>query len=271
MSRNAVLTALRDAPHLSVSSIKTWMLCPRKYAFRYIDKTPVSHRSINLILGGIIHNVAEMYYRFLDDTGQDPPLEMLLDMFSDSWQQKLEDGPPVLCENLDSERDRGLLLVREFHASVPRPVEIIAVEHAFAIPLAVLSPQSERDLLIVGAIDAIVVDDDNRCTIVELKTAARRWQAVQLAYDIQPTIYQVAARTQGLHDNPSLRLDFLLKLKTPVFESVTIARPPEFELEAGVVLAEVTRAIDAGIFFPVRSWACKDCEFAYTCGSYVST
>ena len=36
---NPVLAALRDAPHCSVSSIKSYLMCPDKYRHRYIEKT----------------------------------------------------------------------------------------------------------------------------------------------------------------------------------------------------------------------------------------
>jgi hypothetical protein len=36
---NQVLAALRDAPHCSVSSVKTYLMCPMKYAHRYVRHT----------------------------------------------------------------------------------------------------------------------------------------------------------------------------------------------------------------------------------------
>ena len=53
---NPVLAALRDAPHCSVSSIKSYLMCPDKYRHRYIEKTEPSHRNIALVLGRALHD-----------------------------------------------------------------------------------------------------------------------------------------------------------------------------------------------------------------------
>ena len=77
----------------------------------------------------------------------------------------------------------------------------------------------------------------------------------------------MAVQEMGLAESPVIRFDFLLKLKNPAFETAEIFRSPEQEQEALHAFRQVLRAIDAGIFYPVRSWACSDCEFAHTCPS----
>ena len=156
----------------------------------------------------------------------------------------------------------GIALVRTFHEQVPRPLDVLAVEEAFAIPVA-----EDDEHLLVGAIDALVVDEDGRVVLVESKTAKRRWSKDQLAYDFQVSVYQMAVQEMGLAESPVIRFDFLLKLKNPAFETAEIFRSPEQEQEALHAFRQVLRAIDAGIFYPVRSWACSDCEFAHTCPS----
>ena len=69
----------------------------------------------------------------------------------------------------------------------------------------------------------------------------------------------------GLDDDPGLRFDFVLKLKTPVFETTEITRTSDDEVEALTVMWQVCRAVDEGIFYAIRGWACADCEFGYLC------
>ena len=117
----------------------------------------------------------------------------------------------------------------------------------------------------MGAIDAMVVDEDGRVVLSELKTAKRRWSKDQLAYDPQPTVYQLAVRQLGLATNPALRYDLILKLKKPCLECVEVHRTEAHEREALLVIRQILKAVDAGVFFPIRSWACADCEFAHAC------
>ncbi len=164
-----------------------------------------------------------------------------------------------LTDDIGKDKDQGVALLSAFHAQAPRPLRVLAVEEAFAIRMP------EDDRLLVGAIDAVVVDHEGRILIVESKTAKRRWSKDQLAYDFQPTIYRLAARQMDLVEDPAIRFDFLLKLKTPAFESAEIFRSAEQEREALQLFHQVLRAIDAGIFYQVRSWACASCEYAQSC------
>ena len=257
---NQVLAALRDAPHCSVSSIKTYLMCPMKYAHRYVHRTEASHRNVALVMGRSVHDGLESFYLYHAEKGDDPPVELLTDTFSTSWRRGLVGDPPVKAEDIGKDKDQGIALMQVFHQQAPRPLEVLAVEEAFAIPVA-----EDDDRLLVGAIDALVVDEDGRVVLVESKTAKRRWAKDQLAYDFQPTIYQLAARGMGLAEHPAIRFDFLLKLKNPAFETADIFRSPEQEQEALHVFRQVLRAIDVGIFYPVRSWACSDCEYAHAC------
>ena len=261
---NAVLAALRDAPHTSISSIKSYLICPMKHYHRYILHSESSHRSVALVLGSAVHEGIAAFYGHLAIHDEVPPLSDVLDAFDSSWTYSLERDPPVRSDDLGKDKDVGVGLMKAFHETVPRPARVIAVEHPFAISLR--SPTGEfSHRLIVGAIDAVVADEDGRTLLLEAKTAKRRWTAVQLQYDIQPTIYRIAARETGLDDDPGLRFDFVLKLKTPVFETTEITRTSADEVEALTVMWEVCRAVDAGVFYPVRGWACADCEFAHLC------
>ncbi len=259
---NLVLAALRDAPHCSVSSIKTYLMCPEKYRHRYIAQTPPSHRNVALVLGRALHDAIEAYYRFVQKETGRPPVSLLTDTFSTSWSRGLLGDVTVKAEDVGHEKDMGQKLVQTFYEGVPEPLEVLAIEESFAFPV---SPTDER--LIVGAIDAIVVNDDGQIVIVENKSAKRRWSADQLAYDIQPTLYSHAARELGVAEQPALRYDFLLKLRKPRFESVDVFRPREAVTELFQLFRSVLAAIDADIFYRARSWACNDCEYAYVCNA----
>ncbi len=265
MSTNAVLQALRDAEHTSCSAIKCYLRCPQQWAHRYLLRTRPSHRNSALLVGSALHEVAAEFYEYFRQHAEDPPVDLLTDAFDDCWNRGVSGDPPVKADDVGAEKDMGINLTRVFHEKVPRPQEVLAVEHPFALPVTTLAPESTSDLLVVGALDAVVVDQDGHVTIVELKSAARRWSTDQLVHDLQPTLYQIAARETGIAEAPKLRMDFVLKTKRPDLEMVSVLRTRAQEVELGRVFSEVLRAIENEIFYPVRSWACDDCEFGYAC------
>jgi len=257
---NQVLAALRDAPHVSVSAIKTYMMCPMKYAHRYVFKTEPTHRSVALVLGSAVHEALAVFYTHHGVKGEDPPEDLVTDTFSSAWDDMLVGDPPVRGDDLGADKDMGISILRAFYESAPRPIKVLAVELPFSMPL----PTSER--VIVGAIDAVVVDGDGRSVLVEHKTAPRRWSQVQLDHDIQPTIYQLAARHLDLTDKPTIRFDFLMKQKKPSLVTEEVHRSSEQEQEALEVFTQILWAVDTEVFFPFRGWGCAGCEFTETCG-----
>jgi CRISPR/Cas system-associated exonuclease Cas4 (RecB family) len=217
---------------------------------------------VALVLGGALHDAIESYYRFLQQQGGAPPVQLLTDTFTTSWSRGALGDVPLRADDIGAEKDRGVALVEAYLAGVSTPLQVLAVEEAFSFPVA-----DNDDRLVVGAIDAVVVDEDGRIVIVENKSAKRRWSADQLNYDFQPTMYTHAAREMGLADHPTLRYDFLLKLKKPAMESVEVYRTDEQVDEAFHLLRQVLSAIDQGMFYRLRSWACKDCEYGYLCNN----
>ena len=264
---NQVLAALRDADHCSISAAKCYLRCPQQHFYRYFSDVEPSHRNIALVVGRAVHDALENFYRYRMVEKDDPPVELLVDSFSTSWKRGLAGGPPIKCDDLDAERDRSVELLRVFHEQAPRPAEILAVEEAFALDLQDPDTGEVSDRLIVGAIDALAVDEQGRTVIIESKTAARSWPAVQLVHDPQVTIYRMAVRGMGVADDPLLQFHFLKKTKTPSFEVAEVIRTAEQEVEVRRLFWQVLRAIDNQIFYPVRSWACGNCEYGHACNA----
>lgn len=116
---------------------------------------------------------------------------------------------------------------------------------------------------LVGAMD-LVVHGADRPEIVEHKTASKRYAQWQLDLDTQPTIYLHAAREMGLGE-ADVRYQLLVKTKVPSLQQCPIIRTDSQIREALETVCQVLRAIEAGVFYRNRSWACEDCPFLYRC------
>jgi len=120
-----------------------------------------------------------------------------------------------------------------------------------------------QDENLIGAFD-LVVNDGRRRTIVENKTSARKYGEDQIRWDIQPTGYQFAAKQMGLGD-VGVQYQVVTKTRTPALQVIDLERSAEDQEEFLRVAIGVMRAVDAGVFVPVRSWACRGCPYAHVC------
>ena len=162
--------------------------------------------------------------------------------------------------------DKGISMLDVFHAHVAKTMNGHTVEGVEVPFVAALHDPDTGEVLderLVGVIDLVLRHGDHR-TVVELKTAARKWSEDQLAYDIQPTGYAFAGRQVGMGD-VGLQLQVVTKTKVPVVQVADVERAPRDEDDFLRTAVGVLRAVDAGVAYPVRGWACKGCQFAHAC------
>jgi len=267
MSARSTLAALRAEEHISISALGTYLRCPAQYAYRYIHRTPPSHRAAALAFGTAVHTALALFYSRLMDGQEEPTAEELADSFSDRWNLELEGDPPVLLDGKDtpdSARDKGVALVKVFHEQAPRPHKVLGVEEPFSVE--VIDPRTDTPFAerLVGVFDAVVQDNDGCCRVVEHKTASRRWSKTRVESDLQVTGYSLAAPMVGLH-GATITLQVLLKQKAPALEVLHLSRTDRDRQDLLKVIAGVLRAIKAGAFYPIRDWPCQSCAHAGPC------
>ena len=259
------LSILRESLHVSYSQIRSFMICPAKYAHNYILGTEPSHRPVNMVLGGAVHHSLANHYDHIMEKGTKPEEEALLSWFRDRWDEEMDRPIPVLFDEKKDEGailDAGIDLLRTFHAKSDVPV-VQAVEQPFSIDLVDPTTGEIMEPRLVGAMD-LIVEEDGRPVVIEHKTAAKRYAQWQLDFEMQPAIYAHAAREIGIGE-VGLRYQLLIKTKSPSLQLCNVERREKDITEALETTCDVLRAIEAGIFWRNRSWACADCPFAYLC------
>ena len=257
---NAVLAALRAELHVSVSQVRTYLMCPKLYVSRYVLGLEREHRSPNLILGSAVHEALAGFYVAMK-AGESMPVEELVQTFADAFETEAVGEVRVLLPEgteIGDIKDKGVGMLTVFAEKVKVPERVISVEQPFAVDI--IDPDSGEVIeeQLVGAIDATVVDD-GETVILEHKTSARRWSQVQLDYDLQAGVYL------GVTDASLLRFQVLLKTRAPGFVTYDVTRTEEARVEALLVLCRVLDAIRAGIAWPNRGWQCRNCEYRTQC------
>jgi hypothetical protein len=234
-----------------------------------VELVEPAFRPFALSLGTAFHTV--IGHHLSHSTHEQPvPREELRDLLRHELEAEVtKDGIPVLFDdeeaNLATSTDRAILMLDAFLDKVQLPDEVLGVEVPFVLELAHPVTGEVASIPLIGAVDAIVMEH-GAPGVWELKTAAKRRSADQLEYDLQMTAYSMAARELG-HDDPELKLLVTTKTKAPDVQVERLVRHRADKHEFAETALTVLAAVNAGIDYRVRGWACKTCGHAGACGA----
>jgi hypothetical protein len=224
-----------------------------------------------MAFGSAIHESLAAYYAEKKTSGTPLRRDLVLDVFRSAWEKAREADIPLQSDedgdDLGLMVDKGVSMLHAFHdhAGKAPPFEVDAVEMGFIVPLHDPDTGDRLDEQLVGTIDLIIIEDGRRI-VVEHKTSARKYGEDQLKFDLQVSGYKLAAREAGLGE-VGLRFQVLTKTKVPAIQVADIDRDHRDEEDFLRTAIGVLRAIDAGVSYPIRGWACRGCQFAHACRS----
>lgn len=157
-------------------------------------------------------------------------------------------------------------MFKKFRELVPRPQEVIGTEIAFATEIEHPHTGEVLPLPVIGAIDAIVIEDDGVLSLLEHKTSRAKWPTSGGAtlHDPQMTMYKRVARQLG-HDDLRLRVIVVTKAEEPQVQRLDIDRSDADEVELAELFFDVHRAIEAGVRHRQRGWSCSSCAYSGAC------
>lgn len=247
---------------LSASQLSCYLMCPRKYAFRYVERLEAEHRSSALCFGSAVHSALEWFHdeRLL---GHAPDPLDVVSVFLADWDSEQE--RPIRFkedETPDTLAALGMALIRLYLERFATQ-EVAAVEVPFEIDL--VDPETGEVLIerLRGYYDLLWPGD----VIVEMKTSARRFDAADLRRRLQLSAYADAYRQVHGRD-PSIVVINLLKTKRPAIDVQHTERVVEDDAWFVHMAMNIVRGIDAGAFPPNPSWSCTDCEYAQACSMW---
>lgn len=233
--------------HVSPSQLNTWRRCQRQWKFRYIDKLIIP-TAAQLALGGSYHKALETNYRPKVESGEDMPVDEVVDAFADAFTEKTK-NEEVDCgdEKPGDVKDRGAVMT-EAHMTERAPhIQPDAVEEKLTLPLT-------DDVEMVGIIDL-------RCNggVSDHKTGKRAKRQEDLDSDSQATGYMVL-----VPDALSFSWEAVSATKKGVnCQTLTTKRNEEekkFYLEnVYATVAQMNFAIKSGYFAAnTEGWHCSE-------------
>src|SRR5438128_1880822 len=155
---------------VSVSQLKTWLTCPRKYELRYVRGLPPAFVPVALAFGTAFHAALGRFYMGVQ-AGTVPEVDVLVQVFADIWRQQLDGPVPVQADDEEAlHAVPGLAerMLRAFHThAATKTVQVEAIEHAFAVDLHDPDTGEMLDEKLVGFFDLVLRDGERR-VVVEL-------------------------------------------------------------------------------------------------------
>lgn len=248
--------------YVSWSAINTYLQCPLRYRFRYVDQLPEEFVNGALVFGQAIHAALEAYFRHYEAAGKSLGLDPLLEAYHDTWRQReLAQVRFGAHDDLNSFRVLAEKMLTVF------------LPHDLAQPLgAIIGVEKElRSRLIDEAPDLLarldlVVDEPEAVMVTDFKTSRSRWSAadVELAAG-QVLLYGELVRLAL--DRP-VRLQFavLTKTKQPELKIHEVANDAGRTARQQALIRRVWRSIQGGHFYPHPSaMNCPTCPFQSAC------
>jgi putative RecB family exonuclease len=245
----------------SHSRISSFEDCPRKYAFRYIEKVPSDWEGIEAFVGKRVHEILERLYHHLRVHGRPPSLAQMLTRFRLDWHAQWH--PQVRIVRAENDMDHyvrhGEQCIGAYYRS-QYPFddgETVAIEENIQVSLDPAGVYRMR-----GIIDRVVRTRTGSYEVHDYKTGGYLPPLKRLATDRQLAIYQI-----GLQQTHPDAQEVELVWHYLAFNKTLRVRRTEDDL---ALLRQATMArideIEAASEFPPRPGPlCRWCEYAEVC------
>ena len=259
---------------LSASRIGTYLRCPLRYHFQYVEKLSWERLSGAMLLGSSVDAATKEAVALLKQGWQKPEDLQLDELFDQFFKIEIESPRAPIGwgkrHDQDSMRDLGRSLMQALKPILfteERLERIVDRDVAFTIPLLDEDGKPLIDSPLIGIFD-FVEEVDGKKIPLELKTASNRTQYLpdNLSRDCQALIYAMAAQTLQRDGEAHVSYMSCVKLKKPeVIESDFQVNENQLQWARGLVTG-VKKAIDAELYHPAPSvMSCGGCPFTTAC------
>lgn len=258
--------------YFSWSQAQSYLMCPRAFAFRYVEGMEPAFTPSSLVFGGALHDCLAEHHRAQLEGTEAPSLDDCkgrVDSALSNAEPEVRFGASETHDGLVDLTGRMLeaFLTSEF-ASVDGVVAI--EEHTRGVLSDDLPP-------IEGYVDLITLHD-GVLTITDYKSSRVAWNDSKVRENAGQLLLYAALQSGSdgsdaadaadaceVHSACRLQFVTLTKTKKPVVESHLVT-PSESQRQATVTqLEEIWRGISAGSFPTRPGWQCATCPFGGRC------
>jgi len=236
-----------EALRLSPSSINMFLRCQYQWYLRYVEGLKVPPKAA-LVVGLAFHKGEEVNFTQKIDTGEDLPLDDVMDAYDTEFEQRAEEVEEWE-EDKGKVKDEGYKLLECYHKELAPTVQPLLVEDW-------VEEKLDSGIILYGKRDVVT----ENLAVIDLKTANRKPSQISLDYQLQLELYAI----QG--DIEKAFVHYAIKTKKPqtlVLEHELPKEPRLLKVVSSVAKA-IKEALRTGNFIPNglgHSWACQYCGY----------
>lgn len=251
-----------DIDHLSYSSISTYLLCPRAWAYRYVDRV-TTPSSPSLVFGSAVHGAVERMIRCEHAGTTYDPAEIWREAWGDATRGEVAWEADIPEEHATT--GQTLVCHPDTRATV-RALLPLVVDGALAIEQRVELRVPGVPIPVIGFIDLITADG----VVTDFKTAGKAWTEEKARAEEQPSFYLAALNQAGFTLNPEGQFRHVVWVKAakPRVQVFVTRRSPQRLFRLFELIGQVWRGIEAGCFpAQTNTWKCAPrwCEYWARC------
>ena len=265
---NKEIQKMREKPHWSFSSINRFMnICSLQWAFQYHYKLEPENMPVHLLFGTAFHCAAS-WIAIMRKQNIYPTNEEVETVFSEMWQLE--------CSSADDRFNLSKPVIDELNIKGRQMISclnskwlednIVDVAKSFSVLLPGTS------IPLIGEIDLIVKDDENKHVLIDWKTSGRKWPSDKADKDLQATCfmygYEQIEPTYNACDS-LFRYDVVTKTKEPAYQQNITHRNRMDFIRLAHFVRTIERAVNNEIFLPNETgFYCGSCQFKSACKSW---
>ena len=245
----------------SHSRISSFENCPRKYAFRYVEKIESDSESVEAFVGKRVHEILERLYHHVRRNGRPPSLAQVHDRYRRDWREQWHPQVRIVRDENDEEhyiRYGEQCLTHYYRSHYPFDQgETVAIEQNLQIALDCDGRYRMR-----GIVDRVVRTREGAYEVHDYKTSGSLPPLSRLTGDRQLALYQI-----GLQQTYPEAQEVELVWHYLGFNKTMRVRHSAEQLAAVCrdTMARIDE-IEAAQSFPTqKSPLCRWCEYAGIC------
>jgi len=259
------IPAAQVIPTYSHSQLQTFLQCPMKFKFRYLDRIATGIEGIEAFTGSRVHDaLRKLFEEIIEDKFHS--LSVLLEFYESRWKEKWHDGVRIAHPQKSKEEyfAHGQACIRNFYAKNQpfNQSQTLSVEKRVQFDLAPGRPRLFR-----GYVDRISTRPDGTLEIHDYKTSrtvpSRRELVDGVHKDsLQVSLYQIAVSSALPPSTPfELFLHYLSRGIT-----YRLRRKPQSLLQILQDTNRLADRIESTQSFPAKKHRlCDWCEFQKIC------
>ena len=266
--------------HVSASSLRTLLECPREFYYRYIRGFPRQDHPARMLLGTAVHKALAEFYACLKNNRPEPNLDTLVCLAGTSIAATVVGDIPIKFDDGEDPTDlvkEAERVLEAFLRDPFRPHKILGVE--LRVSLALAHPdtgESPYEEALTAIFDLVIEDEAGVVYVIDHKITARFAPPKSTRFDLQLGLYAFAA-TELFPSTEPVRLahHVLVRAKTPRVEVVDIPRAKNDSAEAIEAAFSGLELIHVAVTHPEplrllgrhRSWRCGSCSYRRQCAA----